>query len=274
MKKTTSSSTFIHPSSVVSPEASLEEGVQVGPFCVIGPKVRIGRGTKLSSHVHIEGDTEIGQRCTVYPGAVLGAPAQARLSKPVNSGLTIGDDNEIREYVTMHCSMKDGGRTRVGDRNLIMASAHIAHDCVVGSDATLANLATLGGHVQVEDGAVVGGMCGIHQFVRIGRLAMVGAYSKLSMDAVPFSLVDGRPASFCGPNAVGLKRAGFSPQRRADVRRALKMLLAGGRAFSTVLPSMKKEFKGNADVEEILSFIAASKRGVIRAGAQPAEGDE
>lgn len=260
---------LVHPTAIVSQEALLGEGVQIGPYSVVGPRVKIGDGTKLSSYVHIEGDTEIGARCTIFPGAVLGAPAQARLSKSVRSGLSIGDDNAIREHVTVHSSMKEGGRTLIGHRNLLMAGAHVAHDCVVGSDITMANMATLGGHVTVEDGAVIGGLVGVHQFVRIGRLAIIGAFSKLVMDAPPFSIIDGRLGKFCGVNAVGLKRAGYSPSRRSDIRKALKILFVDGGNLTRAVGRVGREFKNNKDVTAIVSFIQGSKRGVARAGSPP-----
>ena len=266
--------TLIHPTAVVSGEASLDPGVQVGPYAVIGPQVKIGRDTQISSHVHIEGDTEIGARCRIYPSCVLGTPAQARLPKPVRSSLSIGDDNVIREMTTIHLSLKDGGRTTVGHRNLLMANCHIAHDCVVGDDITMANLATLGGHVVVEDQAVVGGFVAAHQYVRIGKLAMVGGFSKLSMDVPPFSMVDGRPARFFGINAVGLKRAGYAPERRAQIRKALKVLFAARTNLSHGEQEVRREFKGNADVEMILAFLKNSKRGVMRFDGDAPEGEE
>ena len=253
----------IHPTALVSKEAWLEEGVEVGPYSTIGPQVKIGKHTKIGGHVHIEGDTEIGERCRIFTGAVLGTLAQTLTTKTVRSGLSIGDDNVLREYVTVNASMKDGSRTLIGDRNMLMTNAHVAHDCVLGNDVVMANLATLGGHVAVEDGAVIGGLVGVHQFVRVGRLAMVGACSKAAMDVPPFSLVDGYPARFCGANNVGLKRAGFSPARRLAIKKALRLIF-GSRSFSTTLPRVRREFKDNPDVQTILSFIEKSKRGVLR----------
>ena len=259
-------STVVHPTAVVSPEASLDSGVQIGAYAVIGPQVRIGKDTQISSHVHIEGDAEIGARCQIYPSCVLGTPAQARLPKPIlHAGVSIGDDNIIREFTTIHAASKDGGRTVVGHRNMLMTSVHIAHDCVVGNDVTMANIATLGGHVTVGDRAVIGGLVGVHQFVRVGTLAMIGSSSKLSMDVPPFSLVDGHPLRFFGVNAVGLKRAGFEPARRAAIRKALKVLFFGANLTNAV-EEVKRDFKGNADVETILAFIKGSKRGVMRGG--------
>ncbi len=254
----------IHPSAIVSPQARLDEGVEVGPYSIIGPQVKIGRETAISSHVHIEGDTQIGARCRIFPGTVIGASAQANLPKTVRSSVSIGDDNVIREGVTVHASMKEGGRTVVGSRNMFMANAHIAHDCVLGNGITMANLATLGGHVTVEDGVVIGGLTGVHQFVRIGRLAIVGGLSKVVMDVAPFSMVDGRPARFRGLNAIGLRRAGYDSIRRLRIRRALKELFGGHTSLSISIPQVKRDFKKDADIQIILSFLEKSKRGMTR----------
>lgn len=258
--------TIIHSTAIISPEASLESGVEVGPYSIIGPKVRIGRETRISSHVVIEGDTEIGARCRIFPGAVLGTPAQTRQSEGVRSRLVIGDDNIFREYVTVHAGMADGSKTVIGDRNFLMANVHVAHDCTLGNDITIANCTGLSGHVQVEDGAVLGGLAGVHQFVRVGRLAMLGALSKAVMDVAPFSIYEGQRAKFCGVNSVGLKRAGFDARRILDVKKALTELLDGHGNISKSLPVLQARFKGNADVQAIVSFVQKSKRGVGRAG--------
>ena len=263
-----------HPTAIVSPEASLGTGVEIGPYSIIGPQVRIGRDTKISSHVHIEGDTQVGERCRIFPGAVIGTSAQAYLPKAVRSSVLIGDDNILREWVTVHSSMKEGGKTVIGSRNMLMANSHVAHDCVLGNDITMANLATLGGHVSVEDGVVLGGLSGVHQFVRIGRLAIVGGLSKVVMDVAPFSMADGRPALFRGLNAVGLRRAGFDSARRLRVRRALKELFTGHTSLSITVPLVKKDFKNDPDVQSILEFLEKSKRGVTRASASNTDEEE
>jgi len=273
-KKKSKQKALVHPTAIVSPEAWLDEGVEVGPYSIIGPQVKIGKETSLSSHVHIEGDTEIGERCRIFPGAVIGTGAQAHLPKAVRSSVSIGDDNIIREWVTIHSSMKEGGRTLIGSRNMFMANAHIAHDCVLGNDITMANLATLGGHVTVEDGVVVGGLTGVHQYVRIGRLAIIGGLSKVVMDVAPFSMVDGRPAQFRGLNAVGLRRAGFDSARRLRVRRALKELFGGRTSLSISIPQVRRDFKNDADVQSILSFLEKSKRGVTRAHSSGLQDEE
>ena len=263
-KKRSKRASSIHPTAIVSPEAWLDEGVEIGPYTIIGPQVKIGRETKIAARVLIEGDTEIGQRCRIFSGAVIGSLAQTLQTKPARSGLSIGDDNVLREYVTVNASMKDGCKTMIGDRNMLMTGAHVAHDCALGSNIVMANLATLAGHVTIEDQAVIGGMTGVHQFVRIGRLAMVGALSKVVMDIPPFSIVDGRPGRFRGPNAIGLKRAGFTAGRRIEIKKAQTLLFGKRCNFSEVIPQVRRRFKDNPDVEAILSFVERSKRGVSR----------
>ncbi|MBI2095887.1 MAG: acyl-ACP--UDP-N-acetylglucosamine O-acyltransferase [Candidatus Omnitrophica bacterium] len=201
----------IHPTAIVSKTAELGEGVEVGPYAVIGPHVKIGAGTRVLSHAVLDGHTTIGARCEIFTGACLGMPAQDKKFKGETSFLSVGDENVIREYVTMHCASTPGAATVVGSRNFIMVGAHVGHDCRVGDEVTMANGSVLGGYVVVEDGAVLGGFTGVHQYVRVGRLAMLGAFAKAAMDVPPFSLCDGYPARVCGLNSVGLRRAGYAP---------------------------------------------------------------
>jgi UDP-N-acetylglucosamine acyltransferase len=265
---------LIHPTAIVSPEASLDGSVEVGPYSVIGPQVKIGKGTRVMGHVHIEGDTEIGERCQIFSGAMLGGLAQIRGSKPVRSALRLGHDNVIREYVTIHVGMKDGSKTVMGDRNLLMVNAHVAHDCVLGSDTVISNCAALAGHVQIEDRVVLGGFVGVHQFVRIGKLSMVGGLSKVTQDVAPFSVYDGHPASFRGVNAVGLKRAGYTSSQRTQIKKALMLFLGQRVNLSGAISKAEKQFKGNSDVEALLKFIRNSKRGVGRVSPAPSAEEE
>ena len=263
----------VHPTALVSKEAELAAGVEVGPYSVIGPQVKIGEGTRIASHVIIEGRTTIGARCRIFPGACLGMPAQTWKSEFVRSQLLIGDDNLIREYVTINSSMKEGGKTVIGDRNMLMINAHVAHDCVLDDDIAIANNTALAGHVHVGDRAVIGGLVGVHQHVRVGRLSMIGGVSKVVMDVAPFSINDGHPARFCGVNAVGLRRAGIRSEQATKIKSALKMLLGGRVNLSRVVPKVRKQFAGDPEIECLLAFIENSKRGVARASA-PAAGAE
>ena len=249
---------------LVSKEAELGEGVEIGPYTIIGPQVRIGDHTRIASHVVLEGQTHIGERCRLFTGVCIGSPAQTRKSDPVRSTVVIGDDNLFREYVTVNAGMKDGGKTRIGDRNTFMINSHVAHDCVLGNDIVIANAVALAGHVEVEDAAVIGGLVGVHQFVRIGKLAMIGGLSKVVMDAAPFSINDGNPSKFCGINAVGLRRNGISSSQMMQIKAALKILFGARINFEQAVPKVEKQFKGNADVHYLLDFIKRSKRGVAR----------
>lgn len=260
----TRTQTRIHPTAVVSKEAEIGNGVEIGPYSIIGPKVKIGAGTHLAGHVVIEGQTQIGERCRLFTGVCIGFPAQTRKSEVVRSKVVIGDDNIFREYATVNAGMKDGSETRIGDRNTFMINSHVAHDCLLGSDIVIANAVALAGHVQVEDAAVIGGLVGVHQFVRIGKMSMVGGLSKVVMDVAPFSIHDGQPATFHGVNAVGLRRNGFSSSRMMPVKSALKALFGSRINFERAVPRIEKQFKGNEDVRYLLDFIERSKRGMAR----------
>jgi UDP-N-acetylglucosamine acyltransferase len=265
----------IHSTAIIDKRAKIGRDVSIGPYSVIGPDIEIGEKTRILSHVHLEGKTRIGKSCLIYPGAVIGGSGQTKSQKPSDSGILIGNENEIREYVTVHASIKEGGMTVIGDRNLLMANSHVAHDCRIGDDVVMANLATLGGHAQVESQAVIGGLTGVHQFVRIGRLAMVGGVSKLVKDVAPFSVVDGHPAKFYGINAVGMRRAGFDSSTRIAVKRALVRLLKSGENMTDVMEELRQA-SPLMEVVGVLDFIKASKRGVTCAveADEPLEGAE
>ena len=254
----------IHATALVDPKAKIAEGVEIGAYAVVGPHVVLGKDTKIAHHATVEGHTQIGERCQVYSYACLGTAPQAR-KLPAKSFLKIGSDNIIREFVTMNPGMEEETVTAVGDKNFIMMNAHVAHDCVLGDEVTIANGVALAGHVTVENNATIGGLSGIHQFVRVGKYAMIGGLSKLVMDAAPFSTCDGNPASFYGTNALGLKRAGFSPADRLVIRQALKILLASGKNLESAIKTVEKEFPKNPHIQTILNFMKNSKRGIARA---------
>ena len=216
------SETFIHPSAVVEDGAELGTGVQVGPFCVVGPQVRLDDGVVLKSHVVISGETSIGKETTVFPFASIGEVPQDLKFRGERSRLEIGTGNRIREYVTINPGTEGGGAlTRVGNDGLFMAGSHIAHDCQIGDRVILVNNASVAGHCILEDDVIVGGLSGVHQFVRIGRGAMIGAVTMVTADVIPFGLVQGPRGHLDGLNLVGLKRRGAS---RADIT-ALRDLL-------------------------------------------------
>lgn len=258
--------TTVHKTAIVSPEAQIATGVEIGPYAIIGPYVRIGKGTRILPHVVIDGHTSLGERNVVFPGSCLGMPPQDKKFREAISYLRVGDDNVIREHVTMHAGGKPGSVTTVGSRNYLMVGMHVGHDSTVGDDVTIANGSALGGYAVVEDKAMIGGVCGVHQFCRVGKLAMVGAVTKVTADVAPFSVCEGRPARFYGLNSVGLKRAGYSSKAAQELKRALKILFASGLNFSNAADRVRREFGGNADVAYLLAFAEASKRGITRAG--------
>lgn len=256
----------IHQTAVVHPGARLGEGVEVGPFGVIGEHVVIGDGTWIGPHVWVDGHTSIGQRCQVFPGATLGGPPQDHKYRGQPTQLIIGDDNLIREGVSIHRSNSEEEPTRIGARNMIMAFSHIGHNCQIGDDVMITNNCPIGGHVVIEDRAVLGGMVGVHQFVRIGTIAMVGGYSKVVRDVPPFTICDGRPAQPCGLNVVGLRRAGVSAEARDQLKRAYHLLFRSGLNLSHALAQVQAEVNGCEEVSYLVAFLSRLKDG--RAGRQ------
>jgi UDP-N-acetylglucosamine acyltransferase len=264
----------IHPTSLVHPDARLGENVAIGPFCVVGPLVSLGDRCVLRSHVNLEGNTRVGPDNVFFPFCSVGAPPQDLKYKGENTELILGSGNTIRESVTLQPgTVQGGGKTVIGDRNLFMAYSHVAHDCIIGSENIFANAVQLSGHVSVENQAVLGGMSAVHQFCRIGDLAMLGGGAMLVKDAPPFSLVQGDHASFRGLNAIGLRRRGFSLAEIEAIKRAYQFLIWDPRptveesiaSFEAELGSDQGGQQGNlAVVEKIVSFFRASERGVVR----------
>lgn len=254
----------IHPTAVVSEGAELGAGVEVGPYCVIGPHVKIGADTRLLSHVVIDGWTTIGAGCTVHPFARLGGPTQDLKYKGGAPRVEIGDRNTLREYVTVNAATGDGDVTRIGSDCHIMAYAHIAHDCVVGDGVVLANCATLAGHVTVEDLAGIGGLVGIHQFVRIGKLAYIGGCAKVTQDVPPFMIADGNPLAIHGLNTVGLKRKGVSEEAQKQLKQAFRILYRQDLPTAKALEKIEKEIGQVPEVQHLATFVKISSRGITR----------
>ncbi|MBI3252549.1 MAG: acyl-ACP--UDP-N-acetylglucosamine O-acyltransferase [Candidatus Omnitrophica bacterium] len=257
----------IHPTAIVSEKAEIAPGVEIGPYSVIGPEVKIGEGTRIGGHVVVEGATRIGARCRIGHGACLGTLSQDKKMKEERSVLVVGDDNIFREHVTVNGGHSPHAPTVIGNKNFIMIGCHVAHECVLGNEITMSNNTVLAGHVAVEDHAVISGLVGVHQFVRIGKFAMIGGLSKAVMDIPPFSVCDGHPASFYGVNAIGLKRAGFKAEEIFKIKKALKTLFASKSNLARAVKKVQTEFKDNENIRHILSFIENSKRGICRAGA-------
>lgn len=212
----------IHPTAIVHPQAQLHPTVQVGPYAIIGERVKIGAGTIVSAHVVIEGWTEIGEHNHIFPGATIGLEPQDLKFDGSVSLVKIGDHNRIREYVTINRATHAGEETRIGNHNLLMAYVHVAHNCVLADNIVIANGVALAGHVEIESRAVIGGVLGVHQFVRIGRLAMLGGMSRIDRDVPPYMLVEGNPCRIRILNQVGLRRAGLMDMEDGEVFRQLK----------------------------------------------------
>lgn len=262
----------IHASAVVESGAEIADDVEIGPYSVIGPNVKIGAATKIGSHTVIEGCTTIGKGNTFAHFTAIGGPPQDMKYRGEATQLIIGDRNTIREFTTIHTgTIQDGGVTRVGNDNWIMAYVHIAHDCQIGNNTIFASNAQIAGHVQVDDWAILGGMTGIHQFVRIGQHAMLGGASALVQDIPPFVIAAGDKASPHGINVEGLKRRGFSSETISALRQAYKVLYKDGLSFEEAKAEIQKMVIANASdlvtaekLAQFHNFIAASTRGIIR----------
>jgi UDP-N-acetylglucosamine acyltransferase len=248
----------IHPTALVAPGAELAEGVVVGPFCIVGAKVSIGPGTRLRSHVVVEGSTTIGARNDIHAFAVLGGPPQHTAYRGEDTALVIGDDNIIREHATMNIgTVAGGGVTRVGSRGFFMIESHVGHDCVVGDNVILTKQATLGGHCLLGDFVIVGGLAAVHQHIRIGRHAMVGGLAAVVKDVIPYGSVWGNHAHLEGLNLVGLKRRGFSRETINTLRAAYRLLFADEGTFQERLEDTVESYSGSPEVMEIIDFIRA-----------------
>src|SRR6267142_848911 len=259
----------LHPTAIVAPEAILAEDVIVGPYCIVGEYVTLAAGVTLGSHIVIAGRTTIGEATRLFPFASIGLEPQDLKYRGEQSELVIGCNNTIREYVTMNPGTAGGGMvTRVGDKCLFMVGAHIAHDCQIANHVVMANNATLAGHVVIEDYAVLGGLCAVHQFVRIGRHAMIGGMSGVERDVIPYGQVMGERARLCGLNIIGMQRRGFSREDILSLRNAYQFLFSSDGTLSDRVNETAERFSGIAPVEDILEFIRADSS---RAICQPKE---
>jgi UDP-N-acetylglucosamine acyltransferase len=255
----------VHPTAIVDARAEIDGDVQIGPYCVIGAGVRIGKGCRVHSHAVISGRTTLGEGNVVFPFASIGDTPQDLKYKGEPSELLIGNRNTIREYVSLNPGTTGGGMvTRVGDQNLLMMQCHIAHDCLLGDRNVVANGATLGGHVVIEDFVIVGGLVGIHQFVRIGTGAIVGAGSMVSKDVPPYCNATGDRAKLHGLNLEGLKRRGFDRTVIALLRKAYRIVFQSALRTEDALKKIREELPAIPEIEKFVSFIAQSRRGVCR----------
>ncbi len=254
----------IHPTAVISPGARIGENVQIGPYCVIGPEVSIGDGACLRPHVVVDGQTVIGAGCNIFSFACIGSQTQDLKFRGGRSTVEIGDRTTLREYVTVNSGTNEGEQTVVGMDCHIMAYSHVAHACRVGNGVIMANGATLAGDVRVEDQAVIGGLCGVHQFCRIGRMCMVGGCTKVVKDLPPYMMVDGNPAEVRGLNLIGLERRGVSEPERNILKQAYRLLYRKDLSVQQALAEIRSTLEPCAALEYLTAFIEASERGILK----------
>lgn len=256
---------MIHPSAIIHPDAKLASDVSVGPFAIIGSQVEIGAGTCVESNVLIEGRTRIGRNNRIFPFASIGAAPQDKKYAGEDTAVEIGDDNTIREYVTINRgTVQDAGVTRIGNDNWIMAYVHFAHDCQIGSHTIFANYCGLAGHVHVEDWAILGGMTLVHQFVRVGAHSFTSMGTYLPRDLPPYVMAAGNMAKPYGINSEGLRRRGFDADTIAMLKRAYRALYRSGLGLEEARRELEKLAEGCKAVRPILEFLARSARGIIR----------
>ncbi|HEY4417282.1 MAG TPA: acyl-ACP--UDP-N-acetylglucosamine O-acyltransferase [Verrucomicrobiae bacterium] len=251
---------MIHPTAIIHPAAKLHPSVRVGPYAVIDADVEMGADCVVGPHVYLTGVTKIGSGNKFLAGAVIGEAPQDLKYKDEPTRVVIGDNNVFREHVTVHRAAKIDGKTRIGSNNFLMANAHVAHDCFVGNHVILANGALLGGHVTVQDRAFISGNCAIHQFVRIGTLAMTQGCSAFSQDLPPFT-IGVEVNIICGLNSVGLRRAGISSAERLELKSLYKLLFRSGKGLRTAVAEARKQFSTPA-AGTLIEFVATTKRGV------------
>jgi UDP-N-acetylglucosamine acyltransferase len=257
---------MIHSSAHVHPEAKIHPSVEIGPWCTVGPHVEIGAGTRLVSHVVIEGWTKIGENNQIFPFSVLGAVPQDLKYKGESTRLIIGNDNTIRENVTMNLgTVQGGGETRVGDHSLIMAYTHLGHDCIVGNHCVIANYGGLAGHVILEDYVTIGGMTGISQFVRVGTHTYIGGQSGLERDVPPYTIALGaRPCIIKGTNIVGLRRRGYAAERIQKINEAVKLWTRPDIQKEQCLLEIESQYGEIPEIQAFVAFIRKSETGVVR----------
>ena len=255
----------IHAFAVVHPKATIGRNCYIGPYSTVGEGVTLGDGVRLESHAVIDGKTFIGDETHVFPFVSIGLASQDLKYKGEEAETHIGRRNRIREFVTIHRGTEGGGRlTQTGDDCLIMAQAHIAHDCILGNRVIMANGATLAGHVSVEEGANIGAYSGVHQFCRVGREAYIGGYSVIVKDALPFALTVGNHAKCYGLNITGMKRRGYSSEVIKNLHHAFHLLLSSRLNTSQAVARIRAEIEDSAEVNELVRFIEASARGVVK----------
>lgn len=254
----------IHPTAVIHPGAEIGEDCEVGPYCVIGPNVRLGPGNRLHSHVVLEGRTTFGRENEIFPFACLGGRTQDLKWRGGSVRVEIGDHNTFREYVTVHAATQDGQATVIGSHNNLLAYTHIAHDCRLGNHIITSNVVQVAGHVVIEDQAVLAGMSAVHQFCRIGRLAMVAACTGVRQDIAPFMLVSGNPGETVKVNKIGMERAGLDSDAIRAMGQAFRILFRDGLAIPNALARLEADFPESAEMKHLIQFVRSSERGITK----------
>ena len=254
----------VHAAAFVDPAAELGVGVEIGPGTLVGPDVRIGDRTRVGAHALLTGWTRIGSDCVLHHGAVLGSPPQDLKFKGERTALIVGDRTVVREYVTANLATQPEGATRIGSDTLLMAYAHVAHDCVVQDHVVVANAVQLAGFVTIEDWAIVGGGTVVHQFVRIGRHAIIGGGSRIPQDVAPFVVTAGSPPRNAGINRIGLERRGVPPETRAALEQAYRVLFRDGLTVPAAVARLRESLGGVPEVEHLARFAETSARGLTR----------
>ena len=256
---------FIHETAVVASGARVGDDCYIGPFCTLGDEVALGKGVRLDSHVVVDGQTTIGDETHVFPFVSIGLGPQDLKYAGEPTTTEIGKRNHIREFVTIHRGTEGGGGvTRIGDGNLLMAQAHVAHDCQLGDEIIMANAATLAGHVEIADRASVGAYSGVHQFCRVGVEAFIGGYSVVVKDALPYAIIQGNHAKCYGLNRLGMRRRGYSKETVEKLNHAFHLLLSSKLNTTQALERMRSEIEDCGEVDILMTFIESSKRGVVK----------
>ena len=261
-------SSLIHPTAVIHPRAELDPTVEVGPYVVIGERVKIGAQTSIGAHAIIEGPTEIGLGNRIFPGAVIGLEPQDLKYKGGESWVKIGDYNQLREYVTINRATNEGEVTQIGSRNLLMAYSHVAHNCVIEDEVIIANTVALAGHIHIESKARISGVLGVHQFVHIGSLAMVGGMSRIERDVPPFTIVEGNPSRVRTLNLVGLQRSGLAGQDLVQLKKAFRLTYRSGLPLKEALEQLET-LSDNPYVQHFRHFLQLSTTEERRRGLIP-----
>lgn len=256
--------TKAHPTAIIEDGAELGDGVEVGAYSVIGPNVRIGAGTFIHPHVVINGITTIGEECKFFPFACIGTQTQDLKFRGGRTSVEIGDRSTFREYVTVNAGTNEGEVTRVGSDCTILAYCHVAHACQVGNEVIMSNGATLAGDVVVEDQAIIGGLTGVHQFTRIGRLCMVGGCTKIVKDCPPFMIVDGNPAAMRGVNVIGMERRGIENATRDALKKTYRALFRKGLSTQQALKEIEALAASCPEVDHLVAFVKESSRGITK----------